>query len=99
MEVNPGMSNNSNEIKKQQRHLRVAHLNIHSIKNREHYISKSGLDNTVTDADVQISGYNIFRLDRLNKVGGGVCVFASDRFKIERLDDLSSISSSGLHQP
>ena len=72
MEVNPGMSNNSNEIKKQQRNLRVAHLNIRSIKNREHYIlakelvfenkfdifaiSESWLDNTVKDADVQISG-------------------------------------------
>ena len=37
-------------------------------------------------------------IDRLNKAGGGVCVFASDRFKIERLDDQSSISPSGLHQ-
>ena len=77
VEVNPGMSNNRNESKKQQRNLRVAHLNIRSIKNREHYIlakelvfenkfdiftiSESWLDNTVTDADVQISGYNIFQ--------------------------------------
>lgn len=114
VEVNPGMSSISHEIKKQQRNPRVAHLNIRSIKNREHYIlakelvfenkfdiftiSESWLDNTVTNADVQISGYNIFRLDRLNKAGGSVCVFASDRFKIERLDDLSCISPSGLHQ-
>lgn len=72
VEVNPGMSSISHEIKKQQRNLRVAYLNIRSIKNREHYIlakelvfenkfdiftiSESWLDNTVTNADVQISG-------------------------------------------
>ena len=61
-------------------------------------IYESWLDNTVTDIEVEIPGYNIFRLDRLNKAGGGVCAFVSDRFTIECLDDLTSISPSGLHQ-
>ena len=108
------MTNSSNEIKKRQRNLKIAHLNVRSIKNREHYIlakelaikikfdiftiSESWLDNTVTDIEVEIPGYNIFRLDQLTKAGGGVCAFVSDRFKVERLDDLSSISPFGLHQ-
>ena len=114
VEVNLGMPNDSSEIKKQQRNLKIAHLNVRSIKNREHYIlvkdlaiknefdiftiSESWLDSTVTDIEADIPGYNIFRLDRSTKTGGGVCAFVSERFKIERLDDLSSISPSGLHQ-
>ena len=108
LELNPGPVN-----AKLQRNLKITHLNARSIKNREHYIlakelvsenkfdiftiSESWLDNTVTDIEVEIPGYNIFRLDRLNKAGGGVCVCVSDRFKIECLDDLTSISPSG-HQ-
>ena len=72
-EVHPGMSNSSNEVKKQQRNLKIAHLNVGPIKNREHYIlakelaiknkldiltiSESWLDNTVTDIEVEIPGY------------------------------------------
>ena len=42
--------------------------------------------------------YNIFRLDRSTKAGGGACAFVNYSFKIERLNDLSSISPFGLHQ-
>ena len=83
LELNPGPVN-----AKLQRNLKIAHLNARSIKNREHHIlakelmsenkfdiftiSESWLDNTVTDIEDEISGYNIFRLDRLNKAGGGL---------------------------
>ena len=94
--------------------MKVAHLNVRSITCREHYhfltdlivikdfdiftISEYWLDSSASDAEIQISGYNIYRLDRVNKPGGGVCVYTKQHLKVERLDDLSAISPSGLHQ-
>ena len=91
MKLNPGMSENGLEARTKrsvQRSIRIAHLNVRSIKNREHFIltkelvmknkfdiftvSESWLDNTVQDLEVEIPTYNIYRLDRLNKSGGGV---------------------------
>lgn len=80
-----------------QRNTRITHLNIRSIKNREHFIltkelvmkndSESWLDNTVQDLEVEIPTYNIYRLDRLNKSGGGVCAFVKNCFKVECLNE------------
>ena len=91
MKLNPGMSESGLEARTKrsvQRSIRIAHLNVRSIKNREHFIltkelvmknkfdiftvSESWLDNTVQDLEVEIPTYNIYRLDRLNKSGGGV---------------------------
>ena len=98
----------------QQQNIQIAHLNARSIKNGEHHIqtkdlvlkteydiftvSETWLDSTVSDTEVEIPGYNIYRLDRLNKIGGGVCAFVRDGYKVEPMDDLSKISSTGLHQ-
>ena len=84
------------------------------MKNREHFIltkelvmkndfdiftvSESWLDNTVQDLEVEIPTYNIYRLDRLNKSGGGVCAFVKNCLKVEYLDELSNISNNGFHQ-
>ena len=35
-------------------------------------ISESWLNSTTTDAEVEIAGYKITRLDRTKKIGGGV---------------------------
>ena len=94
--------------------INIAHLNAHSIKNREHYIlarnlvkennvdiltiSESWLNNSVSDVEIEFPGYSLFRLDRDNKVGGGVCVYVNSNFKCLRLNDLSYISDSGFHQ-
>lgn len=75
----------------------IAHLNIRSLKNRDHYIlakdlvlkhkldiftiSESWLDNTVTDLEVQFPGYTLFRLDRSQRKGGGVCACINSNFK------------------
>ena len=47
---------------------------------------------------MEIPGYMIYRLDRDKKLGGGVCAFVKEGYKTERLNELSSISESGLHQ-
>ena len=93
--------------------IKIAHLNIRSLKNREHYtlakeivlankldiftVSETWLDDTVSDLEVEFAGFNIYRLDRETKVGGGVCVFVKQDFKVDRLYDLSAIAEFGLH--
>ena len=61
-------------------------------------ISEAWSDSTVLDAEVEIPGYNIYHLDHLNKIGCGVCAFVRGHYKVECMDDLSKISSTGLHQ-
>ena len=117
MELNPGMSENGFEARTKrpvQRNIRIAHLNVRSIKNRQHFIltkelvmkndfdiftiSETWLDNTVQDLEVEITTYNIYRLDRLNKSGGGVCAFVKNCYKVDCLNELSNISNNGFHQ-
>lgn len=94
--------------------LRVAHLNARSLKNRSHIlqmrelvrekdydvlaISESWLNSTVTNAEIEIEGYRLTRLDRLHKAGGGVCVYTKVALKVKRLKEISGISESGFHQ-
>ena len=56
------------------------------------------MDNSISDIELDIPGYDIHRLDRTNKLGGGVCAFVKQNLKVECLQHLSSIASSGLHQ-
>ena len=112
-------STNANLGRRKQRcqpklcNIKIAHLNIRSLKNREHYtlakeivltnkldiftVSETWLDDTVSDLEVEFAGFNIYRLDRETKVGAGVCVFVKQDFKVDRLYDLSAIAESGLH--
>ena len=50
-------------------------------------VSETWLDNTVQDLEVEITTYNIYRLDRLNKSGGGVCAFVKNCYKVECLNE------------
>ena len=61
-------------------------------------ISETWLNSLVTDVEEEIPGFNIYRLDRTNKLGRGVCAFVKQSYKVECLSELSSISPSGLHQ-
>ena len=45
-----------------------------------------------------MEGDNVTRLDRLDKTGGGVCVYTRATLKVKRLKDVSGISEYGFHQ-
>lgn len=90
----------------------VAHLNVRSLKCRDHFIqvkqtvlenkfdiltiSESWLDNSVTNLEIEIPGYDLHRVDRHDKKGGGVCVYILQSYKTEV--DISGISVAGFHQ-
>ena len=61
-------------------------------------VSESWLNSTVRNAEVEITGYRLSRLDRLGKSGGGVCVYVKSTLKYTVLKDLTGISDSGFHQ-
>ena len=108
-----GNANGTHRIQTSLHNIKIAHLNIRSLKNREHYIlaketvfannldiftvSETWLNSTVSDIELEFLGFNILRLDRETKTGGGVCIFVKQDFKVERLQDLSFIAESGLH--
>ena len=78
--------------------INIAHLNIRSLKNREHYtlakdifvknklyvftVSETWLDSTVSDVEVEIPGFKIHRLDRETKTGGGICTLLRKSLKL-----------------
>lgn len=92
----------------------VAHLNAQSIKNRNHLlqvrnlmtekeygisaVSESWLNSSVTNAEAEVEGYKLIRLDRPNHRAGGVCVYVRRSLKSKVLKDLSRNSDSGFHQ-
>ena len=94
--------------------LQIAHLNVRPVKERNHLIqlrelmreknydvlaiSESWLNSITTNAEVEIAGYKITRLDRTKKVGGGVCVYTRSSLKIKRLKEMSVTSETGFQQ-
>ena len=100
-------TSNSNRTK-------LVHLNARSLKNREHLVqikelvkeenvdilavSESWLNSTTTNAEIEISGYKIHRLDRKHKKGGRVCIYTRKDFKVTMLKEFSYISTSDFHQ-
>ena len=61
-------------------------------------ISETWFNCSVSDLEIDIPGYNVFRVERHDKRGGGVCIYASHGFKTEVLHDISGISETSLHQ-
>ena len=71
--------------------VKLAHLNARSLKCREHYVlvketifankfdvfttSETWFNDSVTDVDVEVPGYKLYRVDRQNKKDGGICVY------------------------
>ena len=94
-------------------YLTVAHLNVRSMASRGnfhlieqivvHYdiftISETWLDPSVCDSDLNIPGYILTRQDRgPQKKGGGLIVYAKNKFKVSVLDTWSSVSEYNFQQ-
>ena len=116
VELNPGPANCSSGDKseKSNGNVKIAHLNVRSLKCREHFVlvknavlenkfdiftvSETWLNSSVTDLEIEIPGYVIYRIDRQARVGGGVCAYVSRNYRTEYLSDISLITASGFHQ-
>lgn len=77
--------------------MKIAHLNIRSLKNMAHYIqlknliaesnfdiftiSKTWLNELVRDSEIAVPGYVLYRLDTLGKIGSDVCAFVKEFYK------------------
>lgn len=98
----------------QHKQISITHLNAQSLRNRAHFteikklslekdydiltFSETWFNTSVTNASVALEGYNIFRLDRIRKSGGGVCAYVKASLKVKVLKDLTGSSNSGLQQ-
>jgi predicted secreted hydrolase len=60
--------------------------------------TETWLNSTVTNSEIAIEDYKIYRLDRLHKRGGGVCAYIKKNLKASVLKELSQISESSFHQ-
>ena len=93
--------------------VKIAHLNVRSLKCRDHFllvketilsnkfdvftISESWLDASVSDLEIEVPGYDIYRVDRSNKTGGGICAYVLNTYRTELMGDISDISTTGFH--
>lgn len=81
----------------QQRNIQITHLITQFIKNQEHHIHTKYIA-LKTEYDIFLSSlkrsrimrfrtpvYNVYRLDCLNRLDGGVCTLVRDCFKVGRL--------------
>ena len=95
--------------------VKVAYLNVRSLKSRENFclvkdtilhngfdiftVSETWADLSVSDASLEISGYQLFRQDRgQHKAGGGLCTYAKSNLKITVLENLSSACDDDFQQ-
>ena len=61
-------------------------------------ISETWLNTTVTNSEVSIDGYKLYRQDRLRKRGGGVCAYIRKDITVTVLKDISHLSDNYFHQ-
>ena len=59
-------------------------------------ISESHLTKDITDQEISISGYNIFRRDRQNNNYGGIVVYVKETVNSVRREDLESDFIEGI---
>ena len=94
--------------------LKIAHLNIRSLRNTSYLIetkelvkshkidvltmSETWLNSTVPNGEIAIDDYKIFRQDRLHKKGGGVCAFVKKVLKVTIINELTNTSESNFQQ-
>ena len=97
--------------------IKFGHLNICSIFPKMDYlkillfdkpldvlvISETWLNDSYDNSELCIPGYNMERLDRTHKKGGGLCIYINDRFSYDRVEisefpgpDMEPASMSGL---
>ena len=60
------------------------------------FLSETFLHSTICDSLYKILGYKLFRKDRMDKKGGGLAVYCSDRLRFRRREDLETISTEIL---
>lgn len=81
---NQNNNHHSNNNKNNNRHIKIAHLNIQSVRNKidklKHFVASHGIDIMSLNEtflkpsySISIPSYNIVRLDRKKRKGGGVC--------------------------
>ena len=89
--------------------LRIFHLNIHSLrykldelrlfcdKHKPHILAlnETWLDQSFTDEELSLQGYNIMRRDR-NRDGGGVAVYIAEHLNYSRLKVPNESTDRGL---
>ena len=61
-------------------------------------ISEIWLNTSVTNCEVSIDGYKLYRQDRLRKRGGGVCAYVRKDITVTVLKDISHLSDNYSHQ-
>ena len=61
-------------------------------------LSETWLNKPVKNAEVEVQGYKIFRLDRMGKRGGGVCAYIRTPLKAHILKDFSGTSTNWFQQ-
>lgn len=94
--------------------IKIAHLNIRSLKSREHFlllqhtmeehdfdiftISETWLDSSVDSQVMRIPGFAFFHHDRGEHKSGGLAVYIKDTFRATLLKDVSGISDENFPQ-
>jgi hypothetical protein len=64
-----------------------------SVKNAEIIcVTETWLNETISDSELHVEGYNIFRKDRLTR-GGGICCFIKNNIQCVRRVDLENVSN------
>jgi hypothetical protein len=89
-------------------HFKSVHLNIRSLRNTAHliqtkwsgpYTIRNVVEHyTITNGEIYIEGYTLFRQDRLNKRGGCVCAYIRNNIKVSKPKEISSVSENYFHQ-
>ena len=94
--------------------LKIVHLNIRSLRSPSHLtelrdwaatnktdvitISETWLNTPVTNSEVSIDGYKLYRQDWLRKRGGGVCAYIRKDITVTVLKDISHLSKNYFYQ-
>lgn len=110
VELNPGP-----QKFKKTTYVTIAHLNVRSLKSRETFllvantitessydiftISESWLDTSISNADINIPGFLMFRQDRgPHKAGGGLVIYVKNTYRVAVMENTSSVSESNFQQ-
>ena len=57
----------------------VRHLDLMATSNFDIFaVCESWLNNIVLDSEIAIEGYQVYRKDRSNSIGGGVCLYVKN---------------------
>ena len=68
----------------------IAHSPCHSLRKKNDILvfTETRLDNSISDGEVSLRGYSIFRSDRTNGRGGGIAVHVKETLSVIKRADL-----------